>query len=95
MPPKSNNKKPTWSANGPDGIQLFRDIFFGKYPKDTPATLVFDDPTRNYGQYSKEGFYRHLKATINKVDTYKEFGTGVSAALLHKLELDKVRLQQQ
>ena len=88
MPPKGQNKKPTWSATGPDGIQLFRDFYFSKYPKETPPTLIFEDPTRNYNVYNKEGFYRHIKATINKVDTYKEFGTGVAPALLVKLDLN-------
>ena len=88
MPPKGTNRKPTWSANGPDGIQLFRDFYFGKYPKGTPATVAFEDPTRNYHVYSREGFYRHVKATVNKVDTYKEFGTGLPEAFLEKLNLD-------
>ena len=50
--------------------------------------MAFEDPTRNYSVYSREGFYRHVKATVNKVDTYKEFGTGLTEAFLEKLDLD-------
>jgi hypothetical protein len=58
--------KPVWSAAGDHAVQLFRDLFFFKYPTGTPALVAFSDPDRPYSQYSKEGFYTVISSNSVK-----------------------------
>jgi hypothetical protein len=83
--------RPVWKQFGDDAAQLFRDFYFEKYPITTSAATVFGDLSRPYRFYNKTSFYKHLKTTINRVKTFKEFGTGVDNELfLRKLRLDQV-----
>lgn len=69
---------PTWSANGADAAQLFRDLYFGKYPASTNVLVVHQDPCRPYRLYNKNGFYKHYKNVKERVETFKTFGTGLN-----------------
>jgi hypothetical protein len=43
-----NQSRPTWSATGDHAVQLFRDIYFEKYPRGTPASTAYQDKGRPY-----------------------------------------------
>jgi hypothetical protein len=75
-----NPNKPVWSAKGDHAAQLFRDIYFNKYPVLTPPSVVYKDKDHPYSTYSKEGFYKQYKAFIEKVNTFCTFGTGLKEA---------------
>jgi hypothetical protein len=90
--PRANTpgtRRPTWSAEGLDAAQLFRDIYFGKYPDGTKVSEVYEDEERPYRRYNRDGFYRQYKKFLEKVETYKTFGTGLSETFRHKVKLNK------
>jgi hypothetical protein len=84
----TSGKRPVWSKDNDDAVQLFRDIYFEKYPTGTRATVVYNDPKRSYGKYNKDGFARHFKSTLEKVSTFKTFGTGLSESFRHRCRLN-------
>jgi hypothetical protein len=83
------DRRPAWSAEGTDAVQLFRDIYFGKYPAGTKVGEVYEDQSRTYWRYNRDGFYRHYKKLCEKVETYRTFGTGLKEAFRHNLKLNK------
>lgn len=67
MPRNSNTV--IWSSTGDHAVQLFRDIYFDKYPKGTPTLIIYHDPDCQYSLYNKEGFYRHYKQFVETITT--------------------------
>lgn len=77
---KTKNKKreaPIWSATSNDAAQLFRDIYFGKYPPDSKASIAHKDLTRNFRLYNGNSFTTHFKKFQERVRCFREFGTGI------------------
>lgn len=90
-----NPNKPVWSATGDHAAQLFRDIYFNKYPVGTPPSVVFEDPDRPYSKYSKEGFYKQYKSSIEKVNTFRTFGTGLKETFRAKCRLNNLPTEEE
>ena len=88
---KPKTRKLTWSQYGEDAAQLFRDIYFGKYPPGCKAIVAHRDPSRNYSKYNQGNFPGHFKKVSDRVKTYQEFGTGLDNETFRKLVNIEVR----
>jgi len=66
-----------WKKDNELAAQLFRDFYFGRYDANTQVTDIFSDPSREYSKLSKGSFYKHVKSTRERVNTFKSFGTGL------------------
>jgi hypothetical protein len=78
--PRAQSEKPrcpTWSANGNDAAQLFREYRFGKYNNKTHYTEIHKDPSRNYKVYSDNSFFGHCKMMSNSFLQWQYLGTGL------------------
>ena len=87
----SRNKTGTvrWRKYGPHAAQLFRDIYFKKYtPKEDDkfdVDTIFNDPIRDYDSLSRGSFYQHVEEIADRVQTYREKGTGLGTQEFREL----------
>ena len=75
MPPSSS--KVSWKKNGPVAAQLFRDFYFKKFKDTTPVAEIHSCPNRPYNQLNINTFYKHVRATKDRVRNYRTLGTGL------------------
>ena len=73
----ATSSKVSWKKNGPVAAQLFRDFYFGKFKDTTPVAEIHTCPNRPYNQLNLNTFYKHVRATKNRVQNYKSLGTGL------------------
>jgi hypothetical protein len=77
-----------WESYGDDSATLFRDFYFGKYDhKNYHAKSIHATPNRPYKHYLYKNFHSNLGTVVNRVISYKEFGTGLPDDYRTKLRL--------
>ena len=84
MPRTAKKSKASWRRDGPIAAQLFRDLYFKKY-QINPSTGKFNvneiyrDPTRPYHNLNQTSFPPHLQSTWERVQSYRDQGTGLGS----------------
>ena len=78
-----------WKKSGAIAAQLFRDIFFGKYQRRPDGKFdlneIFNDPSRPYRTLTKNSFYKHIEEIADRVDAYKQDGSGLQTEAFRRL----------
>ena len=90
MPRKAKKSKLTWNRDGPVAAQLFRDFYFKKYQPDPTtgkfsANEIYRDPDRPYSGLNQTSFPSHINSTWERVQTYRDQGTGLGSEKFRKL----------
>lgn len=90
MTGKQTKKATTrWNKTGPIAAQLFRDIFFGKYKRNSAGKFdfneIYNDPTREYTGLAEKSFYNHIESVAERVAKYKKDGSGLGTEAFRRL----------